>query len=151
MATTPPTARYINTAGAANVGPGTTALLNSAGRTVAYLATNPNARYIAVGPGGTVNGGRNTLRLPGINNFDVAFSKRINVREGKLFELRAELYNAINHAQFTPGYPSAANVRSRATAASQNLLLPQNALFNRPDLAFQSNARTIQMVARFQF
>ena len=102
---------YINTAGAANVGSGTTALLNSAGRTVAYLATNPNARYIAVGPGGTVNGGRNTLRLPGINNFDVAFSKRINVREGKLFELRAELYNAINHAQFTPGYPSAANVR----------------------------------------
>ena len=107
---------YINTSGAANVGPGTTALLNSAGRTVAYLATNPNARYIAVGPGGTVNGGRNTLRLPGINNFDVAFSKRIN-----------------------------------ATAASQNLLLPQNALFNRPDLAFQSIARTIQMVARFQF
>ena len=142
---------YINTAGAANIGSGTTALLNSSGRTVAYLATNPNARYIAVGPGGTVNGGRNTLRLPGINNFDLAFSKRINVREGKLFELRAELYNAINHAQFTPGYPSAANLRSRATAASQNLLLPQSSLFNRPDLAFQSNARTIQMVARFQF
>ncbi|MBY0506512.1 MAG: carboxypeptidase regulatory-like domain-containing protein [Bryobacteraceae bacterium] len=142
---------YINTAGDANTGSASTALLNSAGRTVAYLATNPNARYIAVGPGGTVNAGRNTLRLPGINNFDVAFAKRITVKEGKLFELRAELYNAINHAQFTPGYPSAGNVRARSSAAAQNLLFPQNALFNRPDLAFQSNARTIQMVARFQF
>lgn len=142
---------YINPAGNANVGSGSTALLNSAGRTVAYLATNPNARYIAVGPGGLVNGGRNTLRLPGINNFDVSLAKRITFQETKLFEFRAELYNALNHAQFTAGYPSAANGRARVTAAAQNMLLPQNALFNRPDLAFQSNARLIQLVARLQF
>jgi hypothetical protein len=142
---------YINTAGNANVGSATIALLNSAGRTVGYLATNPNARYIAVGPGGLVNAGRNTLRLPGINNFDVSFGKRINFAEAMLFELRAEFYNALNHPQFTAGYPSAGNARPRTTGAAQNMLLPQNAFFNRPDLAFQSNARAIQMVARFQF
>ena len=142
---------YINPAGNAGVGSGTTALLNTAGRTVAYLATNANARYIAVGPGGLVNAGRNTLRLPGINNFDLSIAKRLNIRETKLFEFRAEMYNAMNHPQFTAGYPSIGNGRPRTTAGAQNLLLPQNALFNRPDLAFQSNARVIQLVGRFQF
>jgi hypothetical protein len=33
---------------------------------------------------------RNTLRLPGINNFDLALGKRINFTERKAFEIRAE-------------------------------------------------------------
>ena len=34
---------------------------------------------------------------------------------------------------------------------TNNNLIPGNAIFNRPDLAYDSNARTIQLVARFQF
>jgi hypothetical protein len=44
--------------------------------------------------------GRNTLRGPGINNWDVSFLKRTAITESKLLEFRAEFFNAFNHAQF---------------------------------------------------
>jgi hypothetical protein len=44
--------------------------------------------------------GRNALRGPGINNFDLSLMKRIPVTESKYFEFRAEFFNAFNHAQF---------------------------------------------------
>ncbi|MGA8144417.1 MAG: carboxypeptidase regulatory-like domain-containing protein [Candidatus Acidiferrales bacterium] len=44
--------------------------------------------------------GRNAMRGPGINNWDLSLSKRISVRESKYFEFRAEFFNAFNHVQF---------------------------------------------------
>lgn len=44
--------------------------------------------------------GRNALRGPGINNWDLSLLKHIKVTESKYFEFRAEFFNAFNHAQF---------------------------------------------------
>jgi Carboxypeptidase regulatory-like domain len=44
--------------------------------------------------------GRNTLRGPGINNWDISFLKRIKLTEQKSLEFRSEMFNAFNHAQF---------------------------------------------------
>jgi hypothetical protein len=44
--------------------------------------------------------GRNTLRGPGINNWDISFLKRMKFTESKSLEFRAEMFNAFNHAQF---------------------------------------------------
>ena len=60
------------------LGSGVTALKNSAGATVAYLANNPNARYITAGIGALPNAGRNTILMPGINNFDLSLAKKFN-------------------------------------------------------------------------
>jgi hypothetical protein len=118
---------------------------------VGYLVNDPSAMYVQAGEGVFPNGGRNTLRLPNINNFDLALGKRFNVTERVRFEIRGEAYNALNHPQYVAGFPSAANARSR-TAGSQNALtLAANPAFNRPDLAFQSNARTMQIVGRITF
>lgn len=46
------------------------------------------------------NLGRNTLRGPGINNWDISFLKRTKLTESKSLEFRAEMFNAFNHAQF---------------------------------------------------
>jgi len=46
------------------------------------------------------NLGRNTIRGPGINNWDISFLKRTKLSESKALEFRAELFNAFNHAQF---------------------------------------------------
>jgi Carboxypeptidase regulatory-like domain/TonB dependent receptor len=46
------------------------------------------------------NLGRNTVRGPGINNWDISFLKRTSLTEFKSLEFRAELFNAFNHAQF---------------------------------------------------
>jgi hypothetical protein len=44
--------------------------------------------------------GRNTLRGPGINNWDLSFLKKMKLSENKSLEFRGEMFNAFNHAQF---------------------------------------------------
>lgn len=46
------------------------------------------------------NLGRNVLRGPGINNWDISFLKHFKIAEGKYLEFRAEMFNTFNHAQF---------------------------------------------------
>jgi hypothetical protein len=46
------------------------------------------------------NMGRNVLRGPGINNWDLSFLKAIKFTETKSLEFRAEMFNAFNHVQF---------------------------------------------------
>src|SRR5690606_4477518 len=76
---------------------------NSNGDIVAWVADDPSAQYIQAGPGAYANAGRNTLRSRGINNFDISVSKNIPFRERYNLRVRADFYNALNHAQYTPG------------------------------------------------
>jgi hypothetical protein len=46
------------------------------------------------------NMGRNVLRGPGINNWDLSILKDTKLTENKSLEFRAEFFNAFNHAQF---------------------------------------------------
>lgn len=142
---------FINPAGDAGRSSTVTPLMNSAGKTVGYLAKDPGARYIQAGPGAYPNGGRNTLQLPGIANLDLSVGKRFRLGEQRLLQFRAEAYNALNHAQFVPGFTSSVDVRPRVTGGSNALLLTGNAMFNRPDLAFESNSRQVQLVLRLEF
>jgi hypothetical protein len=139
----------INPAGQANLGSGVTTLMNSAGQTVAYLATNPNARYIQAGLGALANAGRNTVPMPGINNFDVSLGKKFNITERKAFELRADFSNLFNHPQFTAGYINSVRLTQQTT--NNTFLLPQNPGFQDWAGNFPSNARSGQIVAKFIF
>jgi hypothetical protein len=46
------------------------------------------------------NLGRNSLRGPGINNWDGSIIKNTHLTESKVIEFRAEFFNAFNHTQF---------------------------------------------------
>jgi outer membrane receptor protein involved in Fe transport len=46
------------------------------------------------------NLGRNAIRGPGINNWDLSVIKRTKITESKIIEFRAEFFNVFNHAQF---------------------------------------------------
>jgi Carboxypeptidase regulatory-like domain len=46
------------------------------------------------------NMGRNVLRGPGINNWDISISKDFKFTESKSLEFRSEFFNAFNHVQF---------------------------------------------------
>ncbi|MGA8762090.1 MAG: carboxypeptidase regulatory-like domain-containing protein [Candidatus Sulfotelmatobacter sp.] len=46
------------------------------------------------------NSGRNILRGPGRNNFDLSVGRTFKVSESKTVEFRSEFFNAFNHAQF---------------------------------------------------
>jgi len=119
--------------------------------TVAYIANNPNAQYITAGYGALATSGRNTLALRPINNFDLQIKKVFAIGEGKRLEFGAQLYNALNHPQYTAGYINNVLQTQTLGASQQNVLIPGNPLFDRPDQAFSSNPRFIQLTARFQF
>jgi hypothetical protein len=138
-----------NAGGDPRKGSETTALTNTAGATVAYLISDPTALYVRGRPGMYLNGGRNTWLLPGINNWNLSLMKKFSIDESKRVDFRAEMYNAFNHAQFTPGFPDAIDRRSRTAAV--NYLIPGNASFQNAETAFQSNARSVQLTLRFEF
>jgi hypothetical protein len=139
----------INPAGAANVGSDVTQLKNSSGAVVAYLAKNPNARYIRAQLGALPTAGRNTLQMPGINNFDFSLAKKFNVTESKYFEIRGDASNLFNHPQFTAGYINSVRLTSQTTTTV--FLQPASPQFAQWSNNFPSNSRTLQIVARIVF
>ena len=61
--------------GTDRIGSDETALMNSGGVVVGYMPDDPNALYVKAGAGAHPTGGRNTLALHGINDFDLDVSK----------------------------------------------------------------------------
>ena len=47
------------------------------------------------------NSGRNIITAPGINNWDLSFSKRTEIRENMALQFRAEFFNFFNHTQWS--------------------------------------------------
>jgi len=67
---------------------------------VAYLANNPNARYIQAQPGMLANGARNTEHLNPTDNIDLSILKRVNLTERFKLELAGRFVNFLNHPQY---------------------------------------------------
>jgi len=62
---------------------------------------NP-AAFAVPGKNDPGNAAKNSVRNPGVNNTDLALSKRFPVKgEGRFFTLRWEAYNAFNHTQYS--------------------------------------------------
>jgi hypothetical protein len=156
----------INPSGNINAGTTATALTNSAGDTVAYLAKDPNARFV-VAPRGTLpNGGRSLLNLNPIDNIDLTLLKRISITERFKVEFSARAINIFNHPQYTGGYLNDAGAFSPpgqlgvgggyAQGSIQGDLVrtsiePGNVIFQRYSQAFSSNPRSMQLALKLIF
>ena len=139
-----------NPNGVRGTGSGVTALTNTAGDIVGYLANNPNAEYVQAGFGAISNSARNTLQLPGINNLDFSIFKNFALRgENRRVQVRADFFNAFNHPQYIPGSPN--DVAPVVTTAFGQVNTVTSSVFNKPDRVFISNARTIQLGLRLDF
>jgi hypothetical protein len=140
-----------NPAGVSGTGSSVTALKNTAGQTVAYLAANPNAQYIEAGLGALSTTRRNTVPAARINNWDITAIKRVNITERFKVEFRAEAFNLFNHSQYVPGRLNDVRPLAFTSTASTAYVQVLNPSFNLPNLAFNNNARTMQLVAKFTF
>lgn len=151
-----------NPRGLPGTGTGVTALCNSGlpagtvcesspANIVAYLANNPNAQYITAALGALATTGRNTLQTRPIDNLDVTAGKHFSLTERTRLEFQAQFLNVLNHPQYTPGLLNQVDSIGFTSAAATNYLKPSNAIFNRPDQAFASNSRTLQMALKFIF
>ena len=125
------------------------AVKGGAGCTVAYVAVNPNAQYIIAGPGALANGGRNTMALRPINNWDIQVKKQFAFKERYKFQIAAQAFNLFNHPQYVSGYIN--NVQFHNSNTTNLNLIPNSSVFGQPDQVFSSNPRTMQLTARIEF
>jgi hypothetical protein len=157
----------INPAGAASLGTDTTgynslgqvvclgsksgtAACSNASTIVAYVANNPNARYVVAGIGAMANGGRNTFPLKPTNNIDAGLRKQFDLGERIHFNIGGQFLNLLNHSQFTGGYANDVSLNPNA-AIARNELVPSDPLFGRFDQFYTSNSRQVQVFAKFTF
>jgi hypothetical protein len=78
------------------------------GSPIVYNTRNPD-HYVAIVPGqfsvpnsGTIgNSRRNMLKGPGLSQWDMALIKNVKINEKLTFELRWEVYNVLNRANFS--------------------------------------------------
>jgi hypothetical protein len=141
----------VNPGGTPGTGSGVTTLKNTAGQTVAYVAKDPTAQYIVAGQGTLANAGRNTLATPRINNWDITLSKSVSFHERMKLQVRADLYNAFNHPQYTPGYVDNVSHVDRSSTTPVPYLTPGSPVFAQWDQVYSSNSRVVQLGARFTF
>jgi hypothetical protein len=117
---------------------------------VAYLAQNPNARYIQAGLGAFSNAGRNTQSSRPIDNIDFSLIKHFAVRERFKIDLAGQAFNLFNHPQFLPGGSiNNANTVNNFLSNVQSYVTVSNPLFNNPTNTFSSNPRVFQITAKF--
>lgn len=122
-----------------------------AGAVVAYVANNPNARYIQTGAGAESTIGRNTFLLPPINNFDFSIFKNFRIGETKFIQIRADFFNAFNHPQYVPGSVNSVDPVATTGLTTLNQVTPLTLDFLNPSAVLSSNPRVIQVAARFNF
>jgi hypothetical protein len=141
----------INTMGSAALGTGVTALKNSAGATVAYLANNPSAEYIATPKGALATSGRNTLVLPRIDDIDLSLIKKFSITERLKLQVSLRATNIFNHPQYTGGPVNDVAGSGQTSANVHNALIPGNSTFEQWNQVFSSNPRFMQIAAKFTF
>jgi hypothetical protein len=139
----------LNPSGVPGTSSDVTPLHNSSGATVAYMANNPTAEFIRAQFGAYANSGRNILATPRIDNVELSIAKNFSFRERVKLQLHADLFNALNHPQYTLGEIN--SVTSRSGAGSAPWFVPGNALFGQWDQVFSSNPRFVQVGAKVTF
>jgi hypothetical protein len=116
---------------------------------VAWVARNPNAQYIQAGYGAYATAGRNTAPTRPVDNVDLALVKHFTFGERYRFDLEGHAYNLFNHPQFVPVAIDNATSVNTYNTGTLSFVTASSPNFNNPTLAFSSNPRYLQVVARF--
>jgi hypothetical protein len=147
---------FINSAGSPALGSGVQALTNTGGQTVAYVATNPNARYVSAPQGTLPTGGRNLVALNPINDVDLTLAKRIDITERWKAQFAIRVFNVFNHPQYTGGYLDDVTFtqyspNSVAGQLARTSFDPKSSAFEQWDQVFSSNPRSVTLSLKLIF
>ncbi len=151
----------INPSGHSNLGTTASPLANSAGDTVAYLAANPNAMYVAAPEGTLPNGGRSLLSLEPIDDIDLTLLKRFTITERFRLEFSARAFNIFNHPQYVGGYvndvhpfgPGGGGYSAGSALGdlARSTITPGSSIFEQWSQGFSSNPRQVTLALKLTF
>ncbi len=140
-----------NPKGIKGTGSDVTALFNTSGDVVAYLANVSTAQYIRGAAGAITNSSRNTLQLAPINNWDISLSKHLSITERMKLDFYFQLLNVLNHPQFITGSVNQVTSISVTSTGQKNFFVPGKPNFNNLEQSWASNARTTSLGLKFIF
>jgi len=146
-----PDRAVINSGGVIGTSTTVTALKNSKGATVGYLAKDPNAYYIQAGAGALATSSRNNFGTPPINNWDFAILKRVNITERQAITFQFQAANIFNHAQYAPGVISDVESYGQATSVQRGALLTGSGSFNLWNQVFTNHPRQVVLALKYSF
>ncbi|HEX8721074.1 MAG TPA: TonB-dependent receptor [Pyrinomonadaceae bacterium] len=109
-----------------------------------------SAQYIGLlaGSGRRGNLGRNTLRSPGTNNWNLNLLKRVRLTENTNFEFRTEFFNIFNHPQYGQG--SISPFSPAATGIAASVINSTPGRFLRPEFD-EGGGRVVRYQVKFIF
>jgi hypothetical protein len=126
--------------------------------TVGYLALDSTtggdtkARYVVAGRGVRTTVGRNSWLTPGFSVLNLSLAKNTYFAEGKYLQVRADVFNILNHPSFALSNGNIFNTAGITTATTtQGYVLPTDANFLRPDQFFSGGIRSMTLVLRLVF
>jgi len=121
---------------------------------VGYVALDPTARYVSAQVGAKSSVGRNSFYSPGFGILNLAVFKNTHFTESSYLQLRVEMYNALNHPNYTvAGGLSVFSTLTGTNALADpayNLATSANPDFLNPKV-FSGGSRNLQLVAKIIF
>jgi hypothetical protein len=115
---------------------------------VGYLAQDPTAKFVVAEAGTISTAGRNTVRAPGLNNWNLSLFRNVRVAEKKNVQFRIELFNAFNHRQYSLGKGTFEQFNDNALSTSYANVSAQNFLNSGQ---FSGGSRLIQYSMKLMF
>jgi len=120
--------------------------------TVGYLALDPTARYVVAGRGVRTTVGRNSYLSPGFNVLNLSVAKNTYFTEGKYLQVRADVFNILNHPNFALSNGNIFSTAGITTAlTTRGYALPTDPNFLRPDAFFSGGIRSITLALKLVF
>jgi hypothetical protein len=118
---------------------------------IGYVPANANDRYIIAANAVQANVGRNSYRTPGFSTFNVSLFKNTYFGETKYLQLRAEVFNILNHPSYALTNGNVFNTAGINTALSNaGYAQPESAAFLNAK-AFGGGIRQMTLGLKFVF
>ena len=118
---------------------------------IGYTPVNPKARYLLAGAGALTTVGRNSWRTPGLETFNLSLFKNTYFGETKYLQLRADVFNLLNHPSYSLTNGNVFNAAGIGTATSSpGYAQPTNPAFLNPK-QFGGGIRQMTLGIKFIF
>jgi hypothetical protein len=118
---------------------------------VGYLANDPNARWIVAGLGALATDGRNSFTSPGFGVWNASVLKNTRITEGRSLQVGVELYNVLNHRNYTIGNGNITSVASIPVAQGNRQYVSAGAPQFLDPTVFSGGYRQVVLRAKFIF
>ncbi len=119
---------------------------------IGYTPVNTGAKFIVTGPGARANVGRNSWTTPGFGILNLAVGKRTYFGESRFLEVRADVFNILNHKNYTLSNGNVFNASGVTVATTTpGYALPTDPNFLNAPALFSGGNRTITLVLKLTF